>query len=146
MATNIVLLDAVASPVTHTFVPIGPDEKGVFWFDDPTPNGATSAMGSWRISMELKRPPPAQPGQSSAGRTFRAIVGLHEPILEVLGTNTVSGIPPAATLAYTPRCFSEFILPERAVLLDRKNVRKMAWNLLNETQVIALVETLFKPF
>jgi hypothetical protein len=146
MATNISLADAVASPVTHVFVPTGPDEKGIFWFEDATPNGATSSLGSWRISMELKRPPSAQPGQSSANRTFRAVVGLHEPILEVLGTNTVSGIPPSPTLAYTPRCFAEYILPERAVLIDRKNIRKMAFNLQNEAQVVALVETLIKPF
>jgi hypothetical protein len=32
MASNIVKDDAQATPVTHTFVPLGPDKDGVFWF------------------------------------------------------------------------------------------------------------------
>jgi len=146
MASNIVLADALGTPVNHTFVPMGPDEKGVFWFEDSSANGATAAIGSWRISAELKRPPPANAGTSSAGRTFRAVVGLHEPILEVLGTNTVSGIPPSPQVAYAPRVFAEFVLPERTTLQNRKDLRKMIANLLAEAQMTALVETLVKPF
>jgi len=142
-ASNIVLADAQATPVNHTFVPIGPDASKVFWFEDQsqaTPNGF------WKISAELKRPPIAQAGQSSAGRTYRCKIGLHEPVLETLGTNTVSGIPPAPTVAYVPRVFIEFVVPERSVLQNRKDLRKMAANLLAESQMIALVETLLMPF
>lgn len=146
MASNIVLADAQATPVNHTFVPMGPDEKGIFWFEDSSANGATAAIGSWRISAELKRPPPAGPGVSSANRTFRAVVGLHEPVLETLGTNTVSGIPPSPTVAYVPRCFAEFVLPERATLQNRKDLRKMVALLLAEAQMTALVETLVRPY
>lgn len=146
MAANIVLADALGTPVNHTFIPIGPDEKGVFWFEDSSANGAVSSIGNWRISMELKRPVPPGPGVSAASRTYRAVVGLHEPILEVLGTNTVSGIPPSPTVAYAPRCFIEHVLPERTTPQNRKDLRKMAYNLSNEAQFIALVETLVKPF
>jgi hypothetical protein len=125
---------------------MGPDEKGVFWFEDSSPNGAVSAIGNWRISMELKRPAPAQPGTSTKGRTFRAVIGLHEPVLETLGTNTVSGIPPSPTVSYAPRSFVEYVLPEQASLANRKDLRKMTANLLIETQAIALVETLLRPF
>ena len=142
-ASNIVLADAQATPVNHTFIPIGPDAQKVFWFEDQsqaTPNGF------WRISVELKRPPSAQPGQSSSGRTFRARITLNEPVLETLGTNTVSGIPPAPTVAYIPRCITEYILPERSVLQNRKDLRKMMANLLAESQMTAVVENLAMPY
>lgn len=142
-ASNIVLVDAAGTPVTHTFVPLGPDKDGIFWFEDQS---LPSPIGFWRISYQLKRPGPANAGQSSSQRTYRAAIGLHEPILETVSNNTVSGIAPAPTIAYTPRCFVEYVMPERSALVDRKNLRKMNWNLQNETQLIALVETLVTPY
>jgi len=129
--------------VNHTFVPLGPDRNGVFWFEDQS---QSSAIGYWRISYELTRPAVAKAGQNSSQRTFRAKVGLHEPILETVSNNTVSGIAPAPTVAYTPRVFVEAVLPERAALIDRKNIRKMTANLLAEAQAIALVENLVMPY
>jgi len=142
-AANIVLADAQATPVNHTFVPLGPDRDGVFWFEDQS---AVSAIGYWRISMQLKRPAVAKAGQNSSQRTFRAVLGVHEPLLETVSNNTVSGIAPAPTVAYTPRCFVEYVLPERASLQDRKTLRKMVANLLGEAQSTALVETLVTPY
>ncbi|DAD51374.1 TPA_asm: coat protein [ssRNA phage Gerhypos.4_30] len=142
-ASNIVLADAQATPVNHTFVPMGPDANRVFWFEDQsqaTPNGF------WRISVSLKRPPPATSGTSANGRSFRVSIQLNEPVLETLGTNTVSGIPPAPTVAYIPRGTVEYVLPERAVLQNRKDLRKMLASLLAETQMTAVVETLTMPF
>jgi hypothetical protein len=142
-AVNIVLADAQGTPVNHTFVPLGPDKDGVFWFEDQS---QASPIGFWRISYQLKRPPPGATGQSSSQRTYRAAIGLHEPILENVTNNTVSGIAPAPTIAYSPRGFVEYVMPERTALLDRKNLRKMTWNLQNEAQLIALVENLVTPY
>lgn len=142
-AANIVLADAAGTPVNHTFVPLGPDKDGIFWFEDQS---QASPIGFWRISYQLKRPAAANAGQNSAQRTYRAAIGLHEPILETVSNNTVSGIAPAPTISYTPRVFVEYVMPERSALLDRKNLRKMNWNLQNETQLIALVETLVTPY
>jgi len=142
-ASNIVLADAQATPVNHTFVPLGPDRDGVFWFEDQS---QASAIGYWRISYQLKRPPVAKAGQNSSQRSFRVSVGLHEPVLETVSNNTVSGIAPAPTVAYTSRCFIEFVYPERASLTDRKSMRKMAQNLLGEAQAIILAESLVTPY
>jgi hypothetical protein len=140
---NIVLADAQATPVNHTFVPLGPDADGVLWFEDPS---TLSPIGNGRISIELKRPPNAvQSGQSSSQRTIRAKVGLHRPVLESLGNNSL-GLTPSATVAYVPRVFAEFVMPERGTLQDRKDLRKMIYNLLNDTQVVSLIESLIKPF
>lgn len=142
-AANIVLADAQATPVNHTFVPLGPDKDGVFWFEDQS---QASPIGFWRISYQLKRPPVGQAGQNSANRNYRVIVGLHEPVLEVVSNNTVSGISPAPTVSYVCRSFFEDVMPERSSLQNRKDLRKMSANLKNEAQYIALVENLTTPY
>lgn len=139
MASNIVLADALATPVNHTFIPIGRDKNGVFWFEDQS---QANAVGFWRISIELKRPLAPAGRQSSEGRAYRASVGLHEPILEVLSNSTVSGIVPAPMVSYVSRSFNEFVMPERASLQNRKDLRKMTANLLNEAQVVSMIENL----
>lgn len=138
-AIAITLADAQATPVNHIFNPIGLDDRKTFWFVDQS---AANSIGYWRISCEITQPGVAQPGESSARRVIRIRLGLHEPILETVSNSTVSGIAPAPTVAYIPRSFHEFILPERAVLLDRKSLRKMAANLLNDANVINVVENL----
>jgi hypothetical protein len=136
-ASNIVLADAAGTPVNHTFIPMGYDTNGVFWFEDQS---QANAIGYWRISVELKRPPPAGPGQSSDGRVYRARVALHEPVLANITNSTVTGVLPAPALAYTVRSFSEFVLPERSALLDRQNISKMMPLLLQNSQIKAIVE------
>lgn len=142
MASNIVLADAQGTPVNHTFVPLGPDSDGIFWFEDQS---ADSPIGYWRISYQLKRPAVGKAGQS-AQRTYRAVIGLHEPILETVSNNTVSGIAPAPTVAYVPRSFTEYVMPERGTLQNRKDLRKMTANLQAEAQLVSLVENLISPF
>lgn len=142
-AANIVLADAQATPVNHTFVPLGPDREGVFWFEDQS---QASPIGYWRISYQLKRPPVVAAGANSSQRTYRAVIGLHEPVLENVTNATVSGVAPAPTISYVPRVFVEGVLPERASLQNRKDLRKMIFNLLNEAQCIALVENLVMPY
>lgn len=138
-AVNIVLADAQATPVNHTFVPIGKDEKGVYWFLDQS---APNAIGYWRISVDISQPKSPQVGESSGRRVNRIAIGLHEPILENVTNSTVSGIAPAPTVAYIPRSFHEFVIPERSALLDRKNLRLMASNLLKDANIVQVVENL----
>lgn len=137
-AVNIVLADAQATPVNHTFIPTGKTDN-VMWFEDqsrPTP------IGFWKISLEIKKPDSAPAGAAStATRVNRIVINLHEPILETLGTND-NGITPPPTVSYISRSKTEFILPERNSLQDRKDIRKMTQNLLADTQVISMVENL----
>lgn len=136
---NIVIADAAATPVNHTFIPMGLDNDGKFWFEDQS---QANVLGYWRISLALKRPPPGQPGQSSDGRVFRARVELHEPVLANITNSTVTGVLPAPQLAYVQRGFGEYVLPERSALLDRQNIAKMFPLLLQNAQVKALIENL----
>jgi hypothetical protein len=140
VAVAIVLADAQGTPVNHTFIPLGPDKKGVFWFEDQS---QASPIGYWKISMEMIRPPQGVgAGSNSSNRMGRIKIGLHEPVLENITNSTVSGVAPAPTVSYIPRSFTEYVIPERSALLDRQNLRKMNYNLQNNAQVIAVVETL----
>lgn len=139
---NIVLADAQATPVNHTFVPVGPDSNGVLWFEDQS---QASPAGYWRISYEIRRPKPAAMGEDTSNRVYRVKVALHEPILENVTNSTVSGVAPAPRVSYIPRSLKEFILPERASSQNRKDLRKMSYLLENESQFIAMVENLITP-
>lgn len=137
---SIALDDAQATPVTHTFIPLGPDADGVWWFEDQS---AASPIGNWRISVKLKRPPPAaNAGQNSANRFNKAELKLYFPILENVTNSTVSGVAAAPTISYVNTSKTEFTFPERASLQNRKDARKMAYNLLANANVISVVETL----
>lgn len=142
-AVNIVLADATGTPVNHTFVPNGKDAKNVFWFID---RSQANAIGYWKISVELKEPTDAKAGVSSKDRTYRAVIGLHEPVLENITNSTISGIAPSPTVAYIPRVFTEYVMPERGNLLERQHLRKMNYNLQANAQVISVVENLERLF
>jgi hypothetical protein len=137
-AVNIVLFDALATPVSHTFVPIGRDKLGAFWWEDQS--GVNSVVNN-RISALLTRPVNPNAGANAGTRVNRVKIGLHTPKPETLGTND-AGLTPPATVAYIPRANTEFVLPERANLQDRKDLRKYNANLMAETQVTAMVEAL----
>ncbi len=139
LLSNIVLADAQATPVNHTFVPSGPDQQRVQWLVD---RSAVNAIGYWKISIETIQPPTAAPGQSSSTRTYRVKVGLHEPVLETAGDSSASGILPAPTVAYIPRGFLEWVLPERGTLQNRKDIYKMLANLADNSQIQDAVENL----
>lgn len=135
----ITLLDAAATPVSHTFNPLGPDINGVWWFEERL---AASTIGNQRISVQLIRPGAPAQGQNSSQRICRVKIGIHTPILETLSNSTISGIIAAPTVAYVERCNMEFIIPERSVLVDRQTIRKYADNLLANAQITTVVEQL----
>jgi len=136
--TSISLDDAQGTPVSHTFVPLGPDLKGVWWFEDQT---GVASIGFNRISLALTRAGNPAPGSNSGDRVNRVKIGMHMPKTETLGTDG-AGLTPPPTVAYIDRSITEYILPERDSLQDRKDIRKMSMNLLANAQVVAMVENL----
>lgn len=138
-AANIVLADAQATPVNHTFVPLGPDEKGTFWFEDQS---AASPIGYNKISISLSRPLLGKQNESSANRMSRCKIGVYTPKLENVTNSTVSGVAPAPTLSYVPKAWIQFDIPERSALQDRKDLRKYVQFLMADTAVLNAVESL----
>lgn len=135
----ITLADAAATPVSHTFNPLGPDVNGVWWFEERL---AASTIGNQRISVQLIRPGAPASGQNSSQRICRVKIGIHTPVLETLSNSTISGITAAPTVAYVDRCNMEFIIPERSVLQDRQTIRKYADNLLANANITTVIESL----
>lgn len=138
-ASAIVLADAAGTPVNHTFNPNGKDADQTFSFLD---RSNTNSIGYWKITVEFKEPAQAKAGDSSKERTYRVRIGLHEPVLENVSNSTISGIAPAPTVAYIPRSFVEFVMPERSAKIDRQHLRKMTYNLLSNAQIVTVVEDL----
>lgn len=136
---NIVLADALVTPVNHTFVPLGPDTSGVWWWEDQS---APSAIGYNRISALLVRPGNPTAGTSSdRDRVARVKIKIHTPKLETLSTNDAGLVPPPR-VAYVPYFTCEFALPERGILQDRKDIRKYASNLLANVLISDMIENL----
>ena len=140
-AINIVLNDAAATPVAHTFEPMGidPKQRDTFWFVD---RSAVNSVGNWRISVQYMYASAPKPGESAKGRVNRIKIGLHEPILETMSNSTVSGILPAPQIAFINRSTHEFFMPERGTLANRKDLTKMSADLLDNAQIRAVIENL----
>lgn len=135
---NIVLADALGTPVNHTFIPLGTDAKGVWWYEDQT---GSASIGYNRISLQLTRAGNPAPGENSGGRMNRVKIGIHTPVLETLGTND-AGVTPPPQVAYVNRANLELVLPEQNNLQNRKDLRKYAQFLLADAQVVGMVENL----
>lgn len=135
---NIVLNDAQATPVAHTFVPLGPDPKGIWWFEDQS---GSAAIGFNRLSVSLKRPAVSTAGQASTKRFNRIELGIWTPKLETLGTND-AGLTPSPTVAYVPKVMIAYAIEERASLQDRKDLRKYLSQLNDNALITQVIEQL----
>lgn len=130
-AANIVLADALASPVNHTFIPLGPMNGYDMVFEDQS---QASPNGYWRIGFKLTRPV-----AKIGGSVARVKVTLMEPVLEAIAP-AASGLTQPPTVAFVPQSITEYVISDRSLLQNRKDLRKMTANLQNDAQVIAMVE------
>jgi len=130
MATSLSIADAQATPVVHTFSPVGflPQEPDVFLFED---RSGGSFIGYSRVKASVIRP--SSESKTAKGE-IRVKVQLQLPKLETLG-NSSTGISPPDTLAYTTKVDVTFTLPERCSQLDRDNIVKMLPLVLADTQI-----------
>jgi hypothetical protein len=136
-ASAITINDGATTPVAHTFTPIGKDDKGVFWWEQTTPNPA-NPLGAKRLSYRQTR---VMEGGSVLSTKSTAIYMLHVPTLETLGTND-SGITPPPTLAYKEVCRIQFDLAERSLKQERKDTRVLMVNLLAVNDVTKTIDDL----
>jgi hypothetical protein len=133
-AVNIVLADAQATPVNHTFTPVGPRKDGYILFEDMS---ASSPIGFNSIAFRMRR---VKNGQQNAGQSVTRIdLQLRTPKLETLAT-AASGFTPPPTVAYNPVVDVSIAISDRSVLQDRKDLRKFVWGLLDNAQVKAAIE------
>jgi hypothetical protein len=133
----IVINDGAATPVAHTFSPLGRDKAGVFWWEQTNPAPANK-LGAKRIGYKQDREMAAR---SQLTASSKASYTLWVPTLETLGNNS-AGITPPATVAYREVARIEFTLAERSLTQERKDTRVLAINLLSHAMATANVDTL----
>lgn len=139
--TTIVINDGAATPVAHTFSPIGKDDKGVFWLEQTAPVPVNS-LGAKRLGISLSRPVTAASLKSA---NARAVISLWSPVLEVLG-NSSTGITPPATKAYELAGRCAFDLPLRSTKQEKKDVRVLFANALVNASVVSLIDELSSAY
>lgn len=136
-AVNIVLADALATPVNHTFVPLGPQGNFDMVYEDQS---QASPNGYWRVGLRHRRP-----NAKVAGSVARVEITLMEPVLEAIAP-AASGLTQPPTVAYVPMVKTEYVISDRSSLQVRKDLRKMNYNLQNDPQIVALVENFIPPY
>lgn len=136
---NLVALDAETTPVSHTFVPLGPDANGVQWFEQTNPAAANPAAAK-RISISIRRAKPADVLKGVA----RITIQLWSPIMETLASND-AGITPPPTVAYQLFARIEYVFPERSTEQERKNVRVLLANMATNNGIILDVIQKLQP-
>lgn len=132
-AVNIVLADAQATPVNHTFIPIGPQKDGFFAYEDQS---AASPVGYNQIHVRCRR---VGASGNAGASSWRVDLRIKTPKLETLSTNDAGMVPPPR-VAYVPAAELSFVISERSALIDRKDLRKYCQFLLANTQIVDMIE------
>lgn len=138
---NIVLADAQATPVNHTFVPAGREkDTGKYLFEDTS--SAANPLGWWRLKVRLQKPgTPVIGSKSDQTRTNKVLIELFEPVMETLGTND-AGLLALPQVAFVPVARVDFLMHERSTLQNRKDLRKMIVGAINDALVTQVIENL----
>lgn len=131
----ITVADGKATPENHTFNPI---ETVPPLFRE---NGDTTipADGQNAVVMAMR------PAQGISG-VHKTSLTLRVPVLETVSGSTIGGYTPSPAVAYFMQAKVEFLLPARTTGAQRKDLRVLMQNLLANAQVVALVDTLEKPY
>lgn len=140
---NIVLNDAQATPVAHTFAYASMDNQrgtGQIVFED---RAVGVYIGYNKLTLAIARP---KGDARSASRNLQLMMKIETPKLEVLSNSTVSGIAPAPTVSYRPVAELKVILPERSQLADRKDIQKFVREALNNAFVTDMFEKFELPY
>jgi hypothetical protein len=140
---NMVIADALGSPINHTFIP-APKPNGVMEWQDQTaasnPSGVPVGFNLIQASALMSKNVSAGAGKFALD--FRYVM----PTLETVSNSTVSGILPAPTWGYDCSMFVKIVFAARSSLQNRKDVMKMAPLALANAQVYDWATTYQSPF
>ena len=127
MATfaDITLADGLATPVTHTFKSKTCTGRVAVWED----RVSGIPVGYNKLSVETK--------DNDLVRRVRFSLAL--PTLEAVAGANDRGFTPAATVAYIHRFNGEFLLPQRGVAPNRKDLLAYVKNALSNAVLAAII-------
>lgn len=134
-AANIVINDGAGTPVAHTFNPqmVGLDKS---LFRDRT---IDVIIGQPSIEMTKVEP-------TSTSGLYRVTTRVSVPVLEVSAPSTGSGYQPQPKVAYTLTGLTQFMIPQRSTLQERKHVLAYVKNLMANATLVSAVENLEMPW
>ena len=127
MATfaDIVLADGQATPVNHTFKTKTSTGRTAVWEDRVS--GVPIAYG--KLTVDTK--------DNDSVRRVKLSVAV--PTLEAVSGANSSGFTPPSTVAYIHRVNIEFMLPQRGVSQNRKDIIAYAKNALNNATLASII-------
>lgn len=125
--TTIVVPDAAATPVNHTFNPVKVDGDTAYL----TEQSSTSSLGYWPLQLTQRAP---LAGQTE--KVYRTKLSLAMPIVY---NETINGVT-RPSLGYTLRGTVEFVTPADSVLQNRKDFRKIVVGIMNSSSFIDMSE------
>lgn len=129
--------DGQGTPVTHTYNPIQAVDPATY-----SRNGDTSVpvIGQEGIMLSLKM------GANTSEAVNRAKVTLRVPVLETPDGGSSSGYVAPPRVAYYLQATVDVFLPNRSTAAQRKDLRVLLSNLLLNSQVVSLVDTMERPY
>lgn len=129
---NMVIADALGTPVNHTFVPVN-FANGIFEWQDQSAasNPLGVPVGFNRIQASANMSKDVNAGKGKFSLDMRFVM----PTLETVSNSTQSGILPAATWAYDCAMFIKFVVSARSTLQNRSDLFKMAPLALANAQI-----------
>lgn len=136
---SIVINDALATPVAHTFAPAKTQADYALLED----RAAGIYIGYNKLTFQLTRP---NGDAKSATRNLKLSIKVDTPKLETVSNNTVSGISPAPTISYRPVVEVMATFPERCSLQDRKDLQKYLLQLFSNAFVTDAFEKYELPY
>lgn len=125
---NIVLPDAQATPVNHTFVPMSVKGDTATWANQ----AASLPIGFETIEATLQDP-------SGKDSVYRLGTKFRMPVLK---TTTDTGGNSVTTVDYWLEFTGQIKIPARSTLQNRKDFRKLLYGLFADGQFIDQVENL----
>jgi hypothetical protein len=136
---NIVLNDALGTPVAHTFAPAKTVADMALLED----RSSGIYIGYNKLVFSLQRP---QGNAKNSSRNIKLVIRVETPKMEVVSNNTISGIAPAPIVSYRPQCEMIFTFPDRCALQDRKDLQKYVLQLFSNSFVTSAIESYELPY
>lgn len=139
---NMVIADALGTPVNHTFIPVAAKEGLFEWQDQSAASNPLGVpVGFNRILTSGAMSKNTNAGKGAFALDFRYIM----PTLETVSNSTQSGILPAATWAYDCAMFIKFVVSARSTLQNRKDLYKMGPLAFQNAQILDWCQTYQNP-
>lgn len=129
-STSVVLNDGQGTPVAHTFAPLTLIGQEATFVD----RSGGIVVGYPKLAFNTSQP-------NKTSRIGKVRTRMWVPTLEVVTASTYNGITPAATKAYDLGFDGVFMIHERSILQERKNLKAYVKNLMAHQVITDLVET-----